>query len=177
MHFMRFLTIISDFELKNFFFDFLGPMTRFHQKCLSQDIVQAGTLILFLVYFYDSYLQHIKSCQGKVDFEMNLRISLVVMNFHPTLTMLLELISILKILCLILLTTWMENHEIVRILPTGVVSQQISRKEAMVFLVFLKIVSIRVAPCLSRQISQQNAKIWLVMDELVNDKPQRRWEI
>ena len=76
MHFMRFLTIISDFELKKNFFDFLGPMTRFHQKCLSQDIVQAGTLILFLVYFYDSYLQHIKSCQGKVDFEMNLRISL-----------------------------------------------------------------------------------------------------
>ena len=77
MHFMRFLTIISDFELKKNFFDFLGPMTRFHQKCLSQDIVQAGSLILFLVYFYDSYLQHIKSCQGKVDFEMNLRISLV----------------------------------------------------------------------------------------------------
>ena len=76
MHFMRFLTIISDFELKKFFFDFLGPMTRFHQKCLSQDIVQARPLILFLVYFYDSYLQHIKSCQGKVDFEMNLRISL-----------------------------------------------------------------------------------------------------
>ena len=55
---------------------FLGPMTRFHQKCLSQDIVQAGSLILFLVYFYDSYLQHIKSCQGKVDFEMKARISL-----------------------------------------------------------------------------------------------------
>ena len=64
------------FWIEKIFFDFLGPMTRFHQKCLSQDIVQAGSLILFLVYFYDSYLQHIKSCQGKVDFEMNLRISL-----------------------------------------------------------------------------------------------------
>jgi len=70
-HFWPFLVIWRQTKFTNF------TRTPLHQKCQSQDIVQAGPPILFLVYFYDSYLQHIKSCQGKVDFEMKARISLI----------------------------------------------------------------------------------------------------
>ena len=69
-HFWPFLVIWRQTKFTNF------TRTPLYQKCQTQDIVQAWPPILFLVYFYDSYLQHIKSCQGKVDFEMNLRISL-----------------------------------------------------------------------------------------------------
>ena len=76
-HFWPFLVIWRQTKFTNV------TRTPLHQKCQSQDIVQAGPPILFLVYFYDSYLQHIKSCQGKVDFEMKARISLwlIMMNF------------------------------------------------------------------------------------------------
>ena len=62
-HFWPFLVIWRQTKFTNV------TRTPLHQKCQSQDIVQAGPPILFLVYFYDSYLQHIKSCQGKVGFE------------------------------------------------------------------------------------------------------------
>ena len=74
-HFWPFLVIWRQTKFTNV------TRTPLHQKCQSQDIVQAGPPILFLVYFYDSYLQHIKSCQGKVDFEMKARISLQSINY------------------------------------------------------------------------------------------------
>ena len=71
------------------------------------------------------------------------------MNFRPTMTMRLGPILIQKIRCLIMRTTWISNHVIVRFLQTGVASQQITRKETTIILEIA--VSIKVALCLSDQ--------------------------
>ena len=75
------------------------------------------------------------------------------MNLRLTLTMPLGPISIQKIRCLIMRTTWMPNHVIVQFLQTGAASHQITQKETTIF---METVSIKAALCLRDQIIQQN---------------------
>ena len=95
------------------------------------------------------------------------------MNFRPTMTMPLGPISIQKIRCLIMRTTWMPNHVIVQFLQTGAASHQITQKETTIL---LETVSIKAALCLSDQIIQQNVQM-SSLEDFANVKPHYRWEI
>ena len=64
-----FLTISGHSETKKIFFDFLVREPRFHEKCETHAKIEDRGSVFRFLNLSGLGLQHIKSFQGKVDFE------------------------------------------------------------------------------------------------------------